>query len=129
MDISIFLAQIIGAYMLITSLSALVKRKTFMQVMKEMARNTHAILLIAALEVILGLILVSTHNIWDGTWHVLITVIAWLVLLEGVFYLFVKQSVVAKLFNWCARNDTLYTIGALVGVAIGLYLSYLGFMM
>ena len=127
MSLSIFLAQVIGVYLVITSLSALVKRKTFMQAIKHVARDSHIIFMIAALEIILGIILVVSHNVWDGTWHVVITVLAWLTLLEGVFYLFIKQSLIEKLFKWFARADWFYTLISLVGVVLGIYLVYQGF--
>jgi len=128
MDLSIFLAEVIGVYLTITSLAALVKRKPLMQAIKQMARNTHVVFMLAALELILGLILVLSHNVWDGTWHVVITVFAWLMLIEGVFYFFVKQSVVEKLLNWFSRADWFYTLASLVGVVLGIYLMYVGFL-
>lgn len=127
MELSIFLAQLIGVYMVLTSLSALVKRKTLMQAIKQMAHNSHVVYIIAALELIFGLILVLSHNVWDGSWRVIITVIAWLTLIEGVFYLFVKKSVITKLFEWFARADWFYTLASLIGVVLGGYLVYVGF--
>jgi len=53
MELSIFLAQVIGAYLLLTSLAALVKRKTLMQAIKSMARNTHVVYIIAAVYITL----------------------------------------------------------------------------
>lgn len=113
--------------MILTGLSALVKRKTLMQAIKNMAKDTHVVFLIAAFEIVLGLILVLSHNIWDGTWHVVITVVAWLVLIEGAFYLFVKQSIIEKLLKWFARADWFYTLISLIVVVLGIYLTYLGF--
>jgi len=127
MELSIFLAKIMGAYMVLTGLSALVKRKWLMQAVKQMARSSHIIYVIAAFELVVGLALVLSHNVWDGSWRVVVTIFGWLTLLEGIFYLFVRQSVVAKLLGWFSRADWFYTLISLASIVIGGYLVYQGF--
>jgi len=131
MSLTIFLGQIFGLYLFITSLVMLVHHKYMKKVMADIVKSASTVFLIGIMTLILGIICVIIHNIWVPGWEVIITVIAWLILLKGLFFLFLPQTTDnwikyiskkhkcdlynhIKWFNW-------------VGLLLGAYLIYMTF--
>jgi uncharacterized protein YjeT (DUF2065 family) len=52
-----------------------------------------------------------------------VTALGWLLLIEGVFYLFAPQPTLKSLSSWL-RNKRVYYIMTLAYIAIGAYLMY-----
>ena len=76
---------------------------------------------------ILGLMMVVSHNIWDNSWRVIITLIGWLVLLKGLTFLFLPKKMMlkfAKSFRW---SKEWYIVVAIIMALFGVYLASKGF--
>lgn len=129
MDISIFLAQIIGIYFLVVGISAITKPKEWQHVVKHLVEHEHtALAYIAAIfAFILGLILVLIHNVWGGdVTTTIVTIIGWLILIKGVTYFLLPSRIWvgwAQKFN----NIKVYRIIGVVYIIVGAYLTYNGF--
>ena len=78
------------------------------------------------LALIIGNLLVVSHNVWTADWRVIITIFGWLSLLKGVVRLFFP-SIAIKNVDTLLRNKLLVPLLVVFG-ALGLYLSYIGFM-
>ena len=84
MDISIFLAQFFGWYMIIIGIIILVRRRAFLEELLKEIEDKGFLLLSGYLTLFLGLGMVILHNIWIGDWRVIITILGWLTLLKGI---------------------------------------------
>jgi len=124
MDTSIFLAKVIGLYLLIVSLWILVKGKALQEVIKEFVQSRALILIIAVITLILGLLLVVSHNIWVSDWRVVVTLLCWLTLVSGLVRLFFPQAVVAMAGKFPSSG---FRTAALFLIILGGYLTYRGF--
>jgi hypothetical protein len=74
-----------------------------------------------------GLAMVLAHNVWSGgPFPVIVTLIGWWLLIRNVLLLFLPAQAIAALVDafQVERFSSLY---ALIGLAIGLYLTYAGF--
>ncbi|KGP62145.1 hypothetical protein EP47_01970, partial [Legionella norrlandica] len=75
---------------------------------------------------ILGIIIVVSHNIWEGSWRVIVTIIAWLILLKGTSIIFhphfIDQATVLFM-----QNTTISYISAGIDFVLGVILCYCGF--
>jgi hypothetical protein len=126
MNTSIFLAKVIGLYFVIVGLFTVIRYEYIEKTLKELNREPGMILIIAIITVILGLLLVISHNIWVMDWRIIITLVAWFTLLIGLFRLFFLDSVVKLGEWWIKHKGFLFSITALFFL-IGLYLTYKGF--
>ena len=126
MSLSLYLAQVVGLYLILMGLILLVKRQAMMRVVTEMAKNRALIYTICVIELAAGLALVVAHNVWAWNFQVIITIVGWLLLLEAVTYLMLPYRVFTKWVSWLNKKSV-YWIGGFLAVALGLYLTNIGF--
>ncbi|OHA59537.1 MAG: hypothetical protein A2589_01595 [Candidatus Vogelbacteria bacterium RIFOXYD1_FULL_46_19] len=126
MSLSLYLAQVVGLYLILMGLILLVKRQAMMRVVTEMAKNRALIYTICVIELAAGLALVVAHNVWAWNFQVIITIVGWLLLLEAVAYLMLPYRVFTKWVSWLNKKSV-YWIGGFLAVALGLYLTNIGF--
>jgi len=125
MEITIFLAQLLGTFMIVEALFALIRPRMVKKILDLYARNDLAMVAVGFLEVIMGLLLVLTHNIWGGTLVNVVSLISWLVLIEGLLAIFVPQffgGIIKAM-----RNKNTYYLLNVIGIVIGFYLASAGF--
>jgi hypothetical protein len=123
MDTTVFLGKLFGLFYLITGVAMLVRTKEFGKVMDDFLKNAYHTYFTGFLLVVMGLTAVLVHNVWEGsTYVVVITVLAWLVLLKGVSYMILPSSALTSWVRWFEAKNW-YTVGGVVALLIGLYLS------
>lgn len=122
----LFLAQLFGLYFIIVGVAVLIRKKSLMPTCRELIANKPVLLAIALLEIAAGLAIVIANPVISFDWVGLITLIGWMLLVEGVLYLTLPSKVVQK-FTKNFSGGTWMTAGALVAVAAGAYLAYIGF--
>ena len=124
MELSIFLAKVLGLYLVIVPLAVLVNRKHLSRLVEEFSTNLGLNILASIFALVLGLLLVVSHNVWTADWRVIITILGWLTLAKGVVRLFFLKQVQKlsriSLKPWWAVVLVLFLL-------VGLYLSYVGF--
>ncbi|CEK09489.1 hypothetical protein [Legionella hackeliae] len=123
MDITIFLAQVIGWYLIIVSLYTLFRQEHLKAVMGDILVQRALLVFIATITIILGLLLVISHNVWVMGWPVIITIIGWLTLIVGILRLMVPEFS-QKAGQWWLANPTYLLVTAVILLLIGLYLLY-----
>ena len=127
MDLSIFLAKVLGLYFIIGALIVLVKNKEMHKMIDGFTDNLALLYVTGIITTILGLMMVVSHNIWDNSWRVIITLIGWLVLLKGLTFLFLPKKMMlkfAKSFRW---SKEWYIVVAIIMALFGVYLASKGF--
>jgi len=126
MDLTMFLAQIFGIYLIVEGIVFLTKKKMILQAMKEIGKSERMMWGIGSLEFFIGLVLVLSHNIWSGPAStIVVTVIAWLTMIEGASYALFPKSVMQKIIGFFHKDW--YLLVSVVILAIGIYLAYVGF--
>lgn len=126
MENTALLAQFLGLFSVILALSALVRRKMIVHIMKDVLKNRAATYLIGILEVVGGLLLVLKHSVWTDTLTTAVSVLGWLLLIEGIFYLFASQKFIRS-FVKALDNYRGYYIFSVIYFVLGVYLVYAGF--
>jgi len=94
-------------------------------VIDELTRSPALVAFAGSISLAIGLLLVVSHNHWSRDWTVVVTLLGWLALLQGVIRLFYPEGVV----RW---GKTLASAGAtgaagVIVFAIGGFLAYRGF--
>ncbi|AAO89766.1 hypothetical protein [Coxiella burnetii] len=123
MEISVFLARVIGLYFVIISLFMLIRHKSAASMLKDFATQRGVLLLNAIITLIIGILLVVSHNLWVADWRVVITIIAWLVLIAGIVRLFTIDATKSIVKWWLKRSDRLI-VAAIVYLIVGIYLLF-----
>lgn len=125
MEISQFLAKFLGLYILLMSLPLLVSPHVIRNRYESFLNDEAVLKLAGIVTVLLGSFLVILHNLWVSDWRIVVTLVSWLVLIEGISIVyFPGQS--RSLFRRLAQKAPM-TISGSVGVVVGLYLIFMGF--
>lgn len=126
MDISIYLARVIGLYLIIISLSILINPTRFTTMIKNIIDSPTTMFLLGLNILIWGLLLVVAHNIWEASWAVLITIIAWITLLKGIFN-FAFPEIMMNITQPFLTSRLWLRLTILIDFVLGLILCYYGF--
>jgi len=126
MDLSIFLAKALGIYLVIISVGMLIHGGKLKAVMADYIEKPGLVFLLGIFALIIGILLVVSHNIWTGDWRVVITVIGWLTLVKGITRVLFPQFVIRTGKKW-VNNTTAYYITGFLTLLIGIYLLYHGY--
>ena len=125
MDISLFLAQTFGLYFILAGVAILIRPTSTVELMQLFATKK-ATFFSGFIALLVGVPLVLLHNIWDGSWRVLITILVWLTLFKGVVRIYLPDLVA----SWA---DTLTSYPRMVRhmvwllIFLGVYLVSIGF--
>lgn len=120
---TLFLATVIGWYLIITSLFLLLRHKQVKAVMTDILANRGLFFILAVITLIFGLLMVASHNLWVMEWTVVVTILSWLVLISGLIRLFFPEIVIKKAHFYIIHSKKM-TIPALVSIFIGLFLLF-----
>lgn len=126
MDISIFLAKILGLYLFIMAIFMLVHAQRVNAIVNNIS-NPPFLFMSGAIILIIGILLIVTHNIWVANCRVLITIIGWLTFIRGIVRLMFPEFAIKIITNF-VQNTTVYYITSIIIFFLGIYLSYAGFM-
>lgn len=125
MDTSIFLAKVSGLYLGIIAVAMLIHGQKFRNLIPEMSSPIFTFIG-GAIALLLGILIVVSHNVWVAKWPVLITILGWLALIKGVVRLlfFGVSTTINEVYR---KNSLVYYVTVIVLLAAGIYLSYTGF--
>jgi hypothetical protein len=125
LDISTYLAKVIGINMLIISILLLIKPREMKAAMDAIFANPGLVFLLGLLTTIFGTILIVLHNEWFLDWPLVITILAWIVFLRGLARLFIANT----LRNFTQKFSKIYTyrFSGIAGLLIAIFLIYNGF--
>lgn len=118
---TVLLAVILGWYLVVVGTLILFQRENIAAAMTEAVEHRGIFVILAIFTFIIGLILVATHNIWVMDWPVVITVIAWLVLLNGLFRLFCQATAMKWMRSFLNHRAWMITT-AIISFLLGLFL-------
>lgn len=115
-DISIFLAKFWGWYLIIFFLILSFNPKRILQIIKYL-EDQKFVILASFMAIIIGLLNILFHNIWESDWRFIITIIGWIALLEGLA-LFIFPKKIVSWYNYINIKfvQVIYMLLFLVGI-------------
>jgi hypothetical protein len=126
MELSIFLAKVIGLYALILGMTML-RKPDLKKLVMDLSKDEGIRFIASIFTLILGILMVVSHNIWEGSAYViLITIFSWMVFLKGVMLIWISNKGYQKLIEKFS-SPGIMTAGAVVNLIVGIYLTYIGF--
>jgi uncharacterized membrane protein HdeD (DUF308 family) len=125
METSIFLAQLMGIFSLAMGFSMLAKRKMLISIFHELSDSRALSYILGTLMFLLGLLVILNHNVWELSPRIIITIIGWIILVEGGSYLFVSKETLSRYLAFL-DNRKIYYVIAFGYLVLGSYLAYFG---
>lgn len=116
MDNSIFLAKFWGYYLLLFFVVLSFNPKRIRQIFNDL-KDEKFLIILSFLSIIIGLINLLLHNIWEANWKLIITLIGWFSILHGLsLFVFPKQTINWLTFINIKFVQVIYTLLFLVGL-------------
>lgn len=125
MSTSEFLAQVIGLYLVITNLAMLIHQNRWKKMVNDCLTNAPLIAFTGSVSLLLGILIVVSHNVWVSHWPIVITLTGWIAILNGAFRLFLPNHHVKITRDLIANQGFLLLSWA--WLIIGVYLIWAGF--
>jgi hypothetical protein len=125
METSILIAKIIGIIYLSFGLGILINTKLYQKLLEQLLIDPSIRILGSVMAIIIGILILEYHNVWEANWTLVISIIGWAALIKGILLLsFPKFIVIVKpLF----KNEKTLRILAIFVFIFGLIFTYLGF--
>lgn len=127
MDISFVLARIIGITMTILYAGAIINFKFLQRSVQTIEEQPILLYLAGFIALTLGVLVIEFHNLWVWDWRVIITVLGWLLLIDGSMGLLMPGAAQRVGRALLVRNANLAFLECILMLFVGLYLSVMGF--
>lgn len=121
--ITMFLANLIGWYFIIMGLLMLVRSEYIQTTVTDILAQPGLYFVVAAWTLVLGLMMVITHNLWVSGWALIITLIAWITLISALLRLFAPELARDMTKSFINNTNTIKITG-LILLIIGLFLLF-----
>ena len=123
---ALFLAKLFGLYFIIVGVVVLVRRRAMMPTVTSLLANRAMLLVLGAVEIIAGLAIVLTYPQISFDIRGILSVIGYMMIVEGIIYLAAPVKMVQKMIRKFNRPSW-YLSGGLLAVLLGVYLAAVGF--
>mgnify|MGYP001818887347 CR=1 FL=1 len=126
MDLSIFLARLIGPLFLIIGFVIVADPTRIRAMGRELLQSESVIFLAGMLSLVTGLAIVNAHNLWVADWRVLITLLGWISLAAGIVRMGCT-ALVRTTGGWLIDHANGRRIAGVVAGLLCHFLSYQGY--
>lgn len=123
---SMFLAQLIGLYLLIVGVVVAVRRKSLMPAISELAQNKAIVVMFAFIELAAGLAILLVYPNITMDWMGIISLVGWMMVIEGILYIALPFKSMQKMIR-SFNTPAWYVSGGLLSALLGAYLAAIGF--
>ncbi|MGK5594950.1 MAG: hypothetical protein ACSNEK_06295 [Parachlamydiaceae bacterium] len=124
MELSLFLAKLIGLYYLIFSFIFLFNRTQLTPLLKNLVKKPELIFFAGTISLAIGLAIVIGHPVYEWTWRGLITLFGFLAIISGLVRCISPSY---PLFQKMMENPTYYWVMTAFLFFFGIYLTMIGF--
>src|ERR1700733_5927980 len=124
MELSIFLAKLLGLYMLIVAVELMTRRHEFEGAVRDFASSKGLILFSGSISLILGLAVVIGHPVYEFNFRGLITLLGYILILRGMWRMAFPSRLQKKMAA-CFHQG--YKEILIIMIILGVYLTYTGF--
>jgi|GEM_PF-828929 len=124
MELSLFLAKLLGVYMLIVAAELILRRHEFEGAVRDFAASKGLIVFSGSVSLMLGLAVAIGHPIYEFNFRGLITLIGYILILRGIWRM-AFPSRLQKRMATCFHQG--YRECLIILIILGIYLTYTGF--
>ena len=122
-----FLGRLNGLYLILISLAMVVHKQATVELMAALVRNAPELFISGVIAVSAGLAIVLGHTVWSGgVLPVVVTLTGWLMLIKGVFLLFLSPEGTYRFFLAGLHYEHFFYQYNAIPLVLGVYLTYAG---
>ncbi len=125
MELTLFLAQVLGLYCLCLVVVMIAHRNDVNDFVHEFMKSTALVFFTGSIALLVGLMIVVSHNIWTLDIRGAVTLMGWLSVFKGASRLMYPRAT-QRLAGRVMKSNWYWSMLALVAV-LGVYLTYAGF--
>jgi hypothetical protein len=93
-----------------------------------LVQNAPVLFVLGLTVVAAGLAMILSHNVWSGgALPVIVSLVGWLTLIKGLFFLFLPAPSAVGIFVWGNAYEQFFYLDAAIALILGIYLTYGGF--
>jgi hypothetical protein len=126
METSIVLARIIGPLFLVVGTGIFINLEHYRRMVADFGASALSIYMAGTTALLLGLLIVAFHNVWEWRWPVIITILGWATLIKGAVRIALPKLVADRAQRY-ARNTNTVMASAIVLLVLGAVLSYFAY--
>ncbi len=124
MALTLFLAKFFGLWFIFAGFAWLYRKDSLSKLWDDIEKNSAVSAVAASINLIVGLLVVLTHQVWMG-WPIIITLIGWASLLKGLLRMY-QPKLQGVIFKGLVEGQRGYATGFIV-LLVGVFLTYMGF--
>ncbi len=117
------IASVFGPLFIIVGIWNLLFNEKIKKVVSCFEKNPSALYQMGIINLILGLSIVNSFNIWMWNFELLVTIMGWLFIVRGILVFFYTKGMI-KLIK---TSEKLSTIGGIIAIFWGIGLCYIAF--
>jgi hypothetical protein len=125
MDLSIYLARVIGLCLVVMALALLRNPRRAHDIVEDLINSPAHVFLAGLFPLLLGSLMIVSHNLWVWDWRVVITIFGWLMFISGLFRLLATEYFVKVAKFYVQSNFAIYA--SFLTLVLGAFLLYKGF--
>jgi hypothetical protein len=116
---SFIIEQVLGLYLLIMAIIIAARTGYYRNVVKDLVANKALVLVSASFTLVIGLIMIVIHNLWLVRFDLLVTIIAWLIVIKAILWLAFPEFM-ANLIKKFTKTGMYIAAGiqALIGILL-----------
>ena len=125
---TIVLAKLVGPIMVFAGLGIAINKKLIKELLEDFIKSTGLMFLAGMFAAVIGMLMVTSHTLWNSVPAVILTVLGWMSVLKGALLMISPQHMIQLTKKMKKMTDAYVVIG-IIYVGLGLYLGYVGFFM
>jgi hypothetical protein len=126
MDTSVFIAKILGPCFLVVAVGIMRNRDFYQKVMEDYCKNASLVFFGGVLALVIGLVVVLNHIVWEMSWRVMITIYGWGGIIKGI-WLVVFPNTVPRFIQAYAKNKALLLAHSVLVLIFGVVFTVFGY--
>lgn len=126
MTTSILIAKILGPLYMLSAFAWLFNRNTYGEIIEEYTQNRALLYVSAILAFLFGAVILTFHNVWSGSWAMIITFLGLLGLVKGVSLIVFPVSTM-KLAKWLINHESVMAGTFALVFVLGVVLTWFGY--
>jgi hypothetical protein len=126
MPTSIFLARLMGPMGVAIGAGLLINPRIYRRVAEEFLESQALIYFSGLIAGSAGLAVVVTHNVWSADWRIVVTLLGWIAFLTAAMRI-VAPTISEPIGRFIFERPRIHTVAGAITLALGLVLSYAGF--
>jgi hypothetical protein len=123
---SIFLGKLFGFYLLFVGLVMFMQKAKLLPMFEKIVQKPAMYFYGGLINLVMGLLLVLSHNVWSFSWPLILTLLSYLILLKGLLFLFFPEK--SMYFSAKMLTPHYWKLFSYIYILLGLFLLVVSFL-